>query len=679
MDQLHDFANSVNIAEKLDEDQLITIGEECFKGYEADVSSRIKWEEDLEQWTKLAIQVREDKTFPWENASNVKYPLLSTAAMQFAARAYPIIVPSDGKPVKCRVIGKDEGGVKAARSARVAEHMSFQVTEEMDDWEEDTDRLLMILAIAGTVFRKTYYDPLEEKNCSKLILPRDLVVNYWTRSSIEKASRKTQRIYLNKNEVQERINAGLYLDDMELGDPTYEEVVGASSTNRTLTAPEDDITTPYLFLEQHTWLDLDEDGYREPYVVTFEYKSKKIARISPRFYMEGVKTNEDGKIIRIEPVEHFTKYGFIPNPDGGFYDLGFGILLGALNESANTIVNQLIDAGSLSNLQAGFISKGMRLKMGDSRFKPGEWKAVNATGDDLKKGIFPLPTREPSSVLFQLLGMIVQSTKELASVAEIFVGKMPGQNTPATTTQATIEQGMKVFTSIFKRVYRSLTKEFQKLYKLNKMYVDPQKYMDVLDNPASAQDYEGPENDIVPAADPQAQTDSTKQSKAQAILQGVQMGTVDPVAGTMRFLEANSIEDIEQLMKKQDPNAPPPPEVQKMQMEMQMKQQEAQMKQQMMQMEMQFKQQEAQIQLQVEQAKLEIEKVKLDLEMQRAEMEMQIDQRKAQMAVEQAGTKMRIEEVKGGMKMQQEAAKHQQTMKQVSEKAAMSSGGVDKK
>jgi hypothetical protein len=237
---------------------------------------------------------------------------------------------------------------------------------------------------------------------------------------------------------------------------------------------------------------------------------------------------------------------------------------------------------------------------------------------------------------------------------------------------------MKVFTSIFKRVYRSLTKEFQKLYKLNKMYVDPQKYMDILDNPASAQDYEGPENDIVPAADPQAQTDSTKQSKAQAILQGVQMGTVDPMAGTMRFLEANSIEDIEQLMKKPDPNAPPPPEVQKMQMEMKMKQQEAEMKQQMMQMEMQFKQQEAQIQLQVEQAKLEIEKVKLDLEMKRASLEMQIDQQKAQMAVQQAGTKMQMEQVKGGMKMQQEAAKHQQMMKQTKEKSAMSSGGVDK-
>ena len=146
----------------------------------------------------------------------------------------------------------------------------------------------------------------------------------------------------------------------------------------------------------------------------------------------------------------------------GFYDLGFGRLLGPLNNSANTIINQLVDAGSLSNLQSGFIGKGLRIKMGETKFVPGEWKAVNATGDDIKKQIFALPVREPSDVLFKLLDLLLKSGKELASVAEIFVGKMPGQNTPATTTMATIEQGMKVFTSVYKRVYRSLASEFKK-------------------------------------------------------------------------------------------------------------------------------------------------------------------------------------------------------------------------
>jgi chaperonin GroES len=563
-------------------------------------------------------------------------------------------------------------GIKAARASRIGEHMSYQIMEEMQDWEEDTDRLLMILSIAGTVFRKTYYDPITETNCSKLVLPRDLVVNYWTRSTVEEARRKTQRLYMTKNDVQERINAGIFLKDVDLGDPTSAELPDVKNVNRSLTIPDDDeVTTPYLILEQHTWLDLDEDGYREPYVVTFEHKTKQILRIAPRFSVQDVKVGEDGNIIKIESTEYFTKYGFIPNPDGGFYDLGFGVLLGALNESANTLVNQLIDAGSLSNLQSGFIAKGMRLKLGEARFQPGEWKAVNATGDDLRKGIFPLPTRDPSNVLFQLLGMIVQSTKELASVAEIFVGKMPGQNTPATTTQATVEQGMKVFTSIFKRVYRSMTKEFRKLYKLNRMYIDPQSYQDVLDNPASAQDYQGPDNDIVPAADPQAQTDAMKQQKAQAILQAVQMGGLNPQAAMMRFLEANSVEDIEQLMPPKDQQQPPPPEVQKMQMEMQFKQQEAQMKQQMaqadmqmkqqmLQMEMQIEQQRAQIQLQVEQAKLEMEKIKLQLEMQRAELEIKVDQQKAQMAVQQAGDKLVMGRAMHQQKLDQNASKQQQ-------------------
>ena len=653
-------AQTVNIAEHLDEKQLNTISNECYEGYEADVASRHMWEAELEEWTKMAIQVREKRTFPWEGAANVKYPLLSTAAMQFTARAYPIIIPSDGKPVKCRVIGMDQGGMKAARASRIGDHMSYQVMEEMDDWEEDTDRLLMILSIAGTVFRKTYYDPVDEKNCSKLVLPRDLVVNYWTRSSVEQAKRKTQRLYMTKNDVQERINAGLYIK-ADLGDPRSDELPDSKGINRSLTTPDDDvITTPYLILEQHTWLDLDEDGYREPYVVTFEHKSKTILRIAPRFSIKDVKADQNGKVIKIKATEYFTKYGFIPNPDGGFYDLGFGTLLGPLNESANTLVNQLIDAGSLSNLQSGFIAKGLRIKLGEARFQPGEWKAVNATGDDIRKGIFPLPTRDPSNVLFQLLGMIVQSTKELASVAEIFVGKMPGQNTPATTTQSTIEQGMKVFTSIFKRVYRSLTKEFHKLYKLNQQYVDVQAYVDVLDNPASQEDYNGPENDIVPAADPQAQTDSMKQQKAQAVIQAVQMGGLDPQAAMIRFLEANSVEDIQSLMPKQPPG--PPPEAQKMQMEMQIKQQEAQLKQQMLQMTLQIEQQKAQIQIQVEQAKLEIEKVRLQMEMQKAQLDMQVEQHKANTSIQQAGQKLQLDGMKGRMQMEQAQHKHAMSM-----------------
>ena len=363
-DSLSRRLNTTNIAEDLDEKRLIEIGEDCKKGYEADLTSRAAWEKDLEEWTKLAIQVKETKTFPWPNASNIKFPLLSTAAMQFSARAYPTLIPSDNKPVKVRVIGKDPQGLKASRAFRVGEHMSYQLTEEMPYWEEDMDRLLIILSIAGTCFKKTYYDSLDEVNESCLVLPKDLVVNYWTRQ-LEKADRVSQKIWMTKNKYMERVNAKLFLD-VDLGKPKDEETVSDRKTNRSFIANDEDFTTPYLFIEQHTWLDLDDDDYAEPYVVTFDYSTGKVLRIVARFDEDGIKTNDEGKLVKIEPIQYFTKYGFIPNPDGGFYDIGFGALLGPLNESANTVVNQLVDAGSLSNLQSGFIAIGVvRLVPGD--------------------------------------------------------------------------------------------------------------------------------------------------------------------------------------------------------------------------------------------------------------------------------------------------------------------------
>lgn len=645
---------SVNIASDLKKEQLITIGKDCKKGYDSDLASRANWEKNLEDWTKLAIQVQEDKTFPWPNASNIKFPLLSTAAMQFSARAYPTLIPSDNRPVKCRVVGKDPQGAKASRAFRVAEHMSYQLTEEMPYWEEDMDRLLIILSIAGTCFKKTYYDSLNEVNESCLVLPKDLVVNYWTRY-LEQADRISHKIWLTKNKIKERVNAEIFLD-VDLGEPKGDETVLDSTTNRTLTVGDEDFTTPYLLIEQHTWLDLDDDGYAEPYIVTFDYHSEKVLRITARFEEEGIKTDDEGNLIKIEPVQYFTKYGFLPNPDGGFYDLGFGALLGPLNESANTVVNQLVDAGSLANLQVGFIAKGMRLKLGESRFQPGEWKSVNATGDDLRKGIFPLPTRDPSNVLFQLLQLLITSTKELASVAEIFVGKMPGQNTPASTTMASIEQGMKVFTAIFKRVYRSFTKELRKIYHLNKLYVDPQKYMDVIDDPAAAQDYAGSENDIIPAADPQAISDTVKQMKAEALMQLMQLGTLNGMEVTKRVLEAQGQPDIDNLINKEPP--PPPPEAQKMQMEMQMKQQEGQMRAQEMQQKLQVEQQMASMKLQAEQAKLEIEKLRFELEKQKAQfemkrlgMEMNMEQHSMQMQHQSDMESMQMDRAKAQAKM----------------------------
>ena len=580
--------NSVNVAEDLDQDQLIKIGRQVCEGFDTDISSRKPWEKDLESWTKLALQIADTKTFPWTGAANIKYPLLATAAMQFAARAYPTLVPSNGQVVKCKIVGFDPTGEKEARAHRVSVHMSHQVMDEMDGWEEDMDKLLISLPIAGTCFKKTYWDSAKQKNCSKLVLPKYLVVNYDTRC-IEDAERVSEVIYISPRKVKERMNQGVFLD-VELGEPSGTDPLAYDRVNTAfqIGTSGDDKTTPYAFYEQHTFLDLDEDGYAEPYIVTVEADSQKVVRIVPRFNQNGVLVNEKGKVISIEPIQYYTKYDFIPNPDGGFYSIGFGRLLGPLNEAANTIINQLVDAGSLSNLQAGFIGKGLRIKMGEAKFSPGEWKAVNATGDDIKKQIFPLPVREPSGVLFNLLNLLLTSGKELASVAEIFVGKMPGQNTPATTTMATIEQGMKVFTAVYKRIYRSLAKEFQKIYVLNREYMNPEEYVDVLDQPVQQSDYMGPENDIVPGADPTAVSNQEKQAKVQALMQILQLGTINPQAVTKLYLEAFEIPNPEQFMMQPQPPQPDP-------------------KQQEMELKAQLEQQKAEREMQMSSAKLQME------------------------------------------------------------------------
>lgn len=628
-----------NVAEKLSKEKLIEIGAKVVAGYESDLKSRSPWEKDLEKWTKLALQVVEDKTFPWRNAANVKYPLVSTACMQFNARAYPTLVPSDGQIVKCRVIGADPAGEKAQRAWRVSRHMSWQCMEEMEDWDENMDKLLLILPITGTVFKKIYFDNSKQRNESKLIMPTDLVVNYWTKD-LDTSERVTEVFFMSKRLVEERKREGLYLNNVNLGDPSGEE--DRKKNIKDNSSIDIDETTNYQLLEQHRYLDLDEDGYDEPYVVIVDKASSQVLRIAPRFDDKSVFLDDKDKVIKIIPETYYEKFSFVPNPDGGFYDIGFGRLLGSINSSVDSAINQLLDAGTLNNLQSGFISKGLRIKMGETGFSPGEWKAVNATSDDLKKGIFPLPTKEPSAVLMSLLQFLVQSGKELASVAEIFVGKMPGQNTPATTTMASIEQGMKVFTAVYKRVYRSLKREFRRLYRLNKKYLNPETYIDIIDEKIPQSDYEGSDNDIIPSADPNATAAQEKQQKAQFLMQFLGLGTLNPIQVTAYVLDAYDIPNKEQFIIQQPQGNP----------EAEAKQQEAQMK-------MQLAQTQAQHKMQVEEMKAKISMAeagqKMALERQKAELDIKYKQIEAQLEA-------RIAQATHEQTMQQQADTHNMSM-----------------
>src|SRR3972149_6903405 len=274
----------VNIAAKLDEEKRIAIGMDVKKGYETDLASRSEWEQKLDEWQKLALQVRETKTYPWPGASNVKYPILSTAAMQFAARAYPALVPANGNIVNYRAIGEDPGGQKAAKAKRVSQYMSWQVLEQMPDWEADMDRMMIMLPIIGCAFKKTYWSERLQINCSHLVHPKDLVVNYWA-ESLEKCERKTQVYMYSKRELLEKFRSGEFLE-VELPNPSSENLPKQNITG--MSAGEEDEATPYLCLEQHTFRDLDGDGYPEPYIITVLYQNAKLLRVSARWDSDGV-------------------------------------------------------------------------------------------------------------------------------------------------------------------------------------------------------------------------------------------------------------------------------------------------------------------------------------------------------------------------------------------------------
>jgi chaperonin GroES len=654
-----------NLAKGLSDDKLTAIAEFASQGYELDRSSREDWETDLEEWIKLANQIREPKSYPWPKASNIKYPMLSTAAMQFAARAYPSLVPSNGKIVNARVVGKDYDGQKLEKANRVSQFMSYQIMSEIPGWEEDMDKMLMMLPVVGTMFKKTWYDKSDDKIKSQLILPRNIVVNYWTKS-LHECERISEVIEMSPRILKEKQNAGLFLN-VELGDPVTPSEADPSGHTA------NDTTTPYTIIEQHTFYDLDNDDYPEPYIITFEESSKKILRIQARYNENGVVYADDRnkKIKKIIPLQMYTKFGFVPNPDGSFYDIGFGILLGPLNESVNTIINQLVDSGTLNNLQSGFIGKGLRLKMGENIFRPGEWKPVNATGDDLRKQIVPLPLKEPSTVLFQLMGTLITSGKELASVAEIFTGKMPGQNTPATTTMASVEQGMKVFTAVYKRIFRALSEEFDKLFNLNATYTDPHHIVEVLDMEIGPQDFDKSVCDIVPGADPTAMSQTEKLMKAQGLMEILQVAgpLMNPVKIISRVLDAQEQPSWQELFSDevqqtgQVPPAPPDPKVMALQMKGQLDQQKAALASQAQQQKMELEGRSAE--------------QKMAMEAQQHALDMQIAQDEHHLSAASQLAKNRLDiartAAQGQQQLQQKEQQHQQTMQQTKEKQTLQS------
>jgi len=563
--KLEKWIGMTNMVKEFTDDQLNLLGQQVVEDWQADLITREDWERRTQDGLDLAMQIESAGDGPWPNSADVKYPLIAYAAIQFHARAYPEIIRGNDV-VKAKVIGRDQDGSKQERADRISKHMSYQVLEEMTEWEEDTDRLLMMLPIIGTLFKKTYFCPIRRRNVSCLRKPLDIVVHNDAKS-IEDARRVTdQGIWLYRNDVHERKADGIFVDE----DIMYEF--------------DEEKQAAEQFLEQHLWYDLDDDGYQEPYIVTVHRASAKVVRVYPCYDKEAIIVTKDGKLARIEPTQYFTKFSFLPSFDGTFYDIGFGQLLAPLNEAINTNINQLLDAGTLSNMQGGLISRGIKIKGGKYQFQPGEWKMTDASPQDLRDGFFSLPVKEPSAVLFTMLSFLVDAGKQLSSVADVMSGESAGPNEPVGTMLARIEQGMKVFSGIHKRIYRSLKSEFKKLAKLNRDYMDDEYYFRVLDieQVAIRADYNEKDLDVVPVSDPNQGTDIQRLAKAQALMQVKGAPGINDWQIVHNYLEAIKIDNIEEIHpkegKEQAGQQPPNPEMIKIQMDAEIKKHELALK-----------------------------------------------------------------------------------------------------
>lgn len=537
--------DKVNLAEDLDEQTITDLGLQTYNEYEIDLSSRQEagWDEEYDEFLKLASQAVEEKSYPWKGAANVKYPALTKAGIRFNARALPALIQGNNV-VKGKVLGKDEQGEKRQRADRISGHMNFQLLHQMDEWQEGMDLILLMNPFVGTTFKKTYYSRALQRNVSDIVLAKNLVVNY-NAPSFDRAPRKTECFELYPHEVIENQREGAFLDvDLDLD---YGE--------------DGDRYAAQEFLEQHRRFDLDDDGYPEPVVVTMHKRTKKIVRVVAGYDEDGIEVDEStGELARIDPIAYYTKYGFIPNPQSRVYDWGYGHLLRSLQGTIDTSINQMLDAGHLANAPGGFIGREMRMRSGTIRMRPGEYKPVPVSGDDVRKGVVDRQFSGPSQTMFALVEFLRNEVDDIASLQAVLEGNVPANSQP-TTVLALIEQGLQPFKAIFKRLHQALAKELDKLFRLNRRYLNPQEYFEFLDSgqpgQITLQDYEEDDMGVVPVSDPSTVGRQEELAKAQALMQGLQDPMLNRAEIWRRYFEATNQEDVEALFVDEPPGPSP--------------------------------------------------------------------------------------------------------------------------
>lgn len=539
-----------NLAEYIDDKVMNQIVGDLISDYDDDVSSRRDWMQTYVDGLELLGMKIEERTDPWAGACGVYHPLLSEALVKFQAETIMEILPASG-PVKTEIVGKDTPEKREA-AIRVQADMNYQITDVMNEYRPETERMLWGLGLCGNAFKKVYYDPSLERQVSIFIPAEDVVVPYGA-ANLETAERVTHVMRKTENEVRKLQVAGFYLD-IDLGEPnnTMDEVEKKIAEKQGFRATSDD---RYKLLEMHVNLDLegyeheDEDGptgIALPYVVTIEKGSNKVLSIRRNW-------NEDDKTH--QKRQHFVHYGYVPG--FGFYCFGLIHLVGAFAKSSTSLIRQLVDAGTLSNLPGGFKTRGLRVKGDDTPIAPAEFRDVDVPSGTIKDNIMTLPYKEPSQVLQSLLGTIVEEGRRFAGAADIQISDMSA-NSPVGTTLAILERTMKVMSAVQARIHYSLKQELRLLKKIIADYT-PEEYSyepELGDRQAKKSDYDMV--DVIPVSDPNAATLSQKVVQYQAV---IQLAQTAPQIYDMKYLHRQmldvlGIKNADKLVKLEDDEKP---------------------------------------------------------------------------------------------------------------------------
>ena len=543
-EQVNDDFNA-NLAEDMDERTLKRLGMELISEYKKDKESRKEWEEGYTKGLDLLGVKYNEQTRPFKGASGVTHPLLSESATTFQASAYKELLPSDG-PVRTQVLGIRTPNTEQ-QADRVKEYMNYLLMEKMEDYTTDMDQMLYYLPLSGSTFKKIYFDEFLQRPVSKFVPAEDLVVPYYA-SDLKDAGRITHVIKMSENDVNKKMAAGFYRD-IELPQPKTEQSDLEQKIDQLDGVKPGFTDYIHTILEMHVDLNLDDyenfdnrtkKAIKIPYIVTIDESSGEVLSIYRNYRVD------DPNYTRIE---YFVHYKFLPGL--GFYGFGLIHTIGGLSRAATVALRQLIDAGTLKNLPAGFKSRGIRVRDDDQPIQPGEFRDVDAPGGNIRDQFFNLPFSEPSTTLFNLLGFVVQAGQKFAAITDSAVGN-DTQNRAVGTTIALLERGSRVMSGVHKRCYYAMRLEFKILARICSEYLPPEYPYDVYGGPRQikAADFDQ-RIDVLPVADPNIMSMAQRVTLAQTQLQ---IATSNPQLHNIheayrRVYEALGTKQIETLLK----------------------------------------------------------------------------------------------------------------------------------